>query len=368
MIPGFNRRTPIGVDVGDDAIRMIQLDARSLKVRAAACLPREEGFDRGRHEFKLQMRKALRRAGFSGSTCVVGAPRGIINLHPIRMPEMPSKELQESLSWEASERFDIPRDSLQVDGIRTGARYSSNDGDRSEVVLFAMDDRLAEPWLEMILECGLVPLALEPGFCGVARTHSSLYRRQQDRDRVHVIVDVGAKGSTMMFLRGERIGFCKTIPVGGDAFDLEMSRSLHVDVEEASRLRRDRRQALRSGRKLDAAVESGANDSTKPLLHELASEVALCLRHCAVAFRGTRPEQIMLSGRDAFEPGLATMISERCGIEVLLDDVSGTISRIASELEPLSASGDDPSAWAAAMGLAQRNQRLRAPQKSRRAA
>jgi type IV pilus assembly protein PilM len=368
MIPGLARRTPIGVDVGDDAIRMIQLDARSLKIRAAACLHREECFDRGRHELKNQMRKVLRRSGFSGSTCVVGAPRGIINIHPIRMPEMPSKELQESLSWEASERFDIPRESLQVDGIRTGARYSSNDGDRSEVVLFAMDDRLAEPWLEMILECGLAPLSLEPGFCSVARTHSSLYRRQQDRDRVHVIVDVGAKGTTMMFLRGERIGFCKTMPVGGDAFDLAMSSSLQVDLDEAARLRRDRRQALRSGRQLDAAVESGSIDSTKPLLHELASEVALCLRHCAVAFRGTRPEQIILSGRDAFEPGLGTMIADRCGIEVFQDDASRTISRIASELGPLATNVDDPSAWAAAMGLALRNQRVHSPQKSRRAA
>jgi len=314
------------------------------------------------------MRKVLRRSGFSGTTCIVGAPRGIINLHPIRMPEMPSKEIRESLTWEASERFDIPRESLQVDGMRTGARYSSDDGDRPEVVLFAMDDRLAEPWLEMILDCGLAPLSLEPGFCGVARTHTNLYRRQQDRERVHVIVDVGAKGSTLMFLRGERMGFCKTIPVGGDAFDLEMSRSLHVELQEASRLRRDRRQALRSGRQLDEAVEAGAIDSTKPLLHELASEIALCLRHCAVAFRGTRPEQIVLSGRDSFEPGLGTMISERCGIEVLQDDASGTISRIASELVSIGANEADPSAWTAAMGLAQRNQRVRTSRKSREAA
>ena len=367
MLQGLSRRTPIGVDVGDDAIRMVQLCSRSQKVRAAAVLHRSGDFERDRHEFRMRLRRILRRSGFRGTTCVVGAPRSIINVHPLRMPEMPAKELRDSLAWEASDRFAIPHESLQVDGIRTGARYSGNDGDRSEVVLFAMDERLAEPWLEMILDVGLAPLALEPGFCGVARAHSRRYRREQDRDRVHVVVDVGSAGSTLMYLRGDRVGFCKTIPVGGQAIEEAMSTGLGIDIGSAAALRRDRRHAARESRDIDRSVESGANDATKPLIHELATEVGLCLRHCAVAFRGSRPERIVLSGRDAFEPGLAAMVSERTGIEVFLDDCHGTIESLADQLGTIGITEDNPSAWTAAFGLAMRNRRVRTHRNERAA-
>lgn len=359
FLPGCSARTPIGIDVGDDAIRLIQLDARTQKIRAAAALPRECDDLREDQEWRSRFKRVLRRSGFRGSTCVVGAPRSIINVHPIRMPEMPAKEIRESLAWEASERFDIPREHLHVDGIRTGARYSGNEGDRSEVVLFAMDERDAAPWLELLLDSGLAPLALEPGFCGVARTHSRRYRREQDRGRIHVVLDVGAVGSTLMYLRGDRIGFCKTIMVGGESFDQAISEGLGVDLASASAFRRDRRQDRRDDRSFDAAVESGTSDTIKPLLHELASEVALCLRHCSVSFRGSRPEQLVLTGRDAAEPGLAEILGEVTGVEVVREDCNGTMAMISEQLSELGCRDDEPAAWATAMGLALRNQRIR---------
>ena len=116
---------------------------------------------------------------------------------------------------------------------------------------------------------------------------------------------------------------------------------------------------MREDRSINEDVESGVIDATKPLLHELASEVALCLRHCAVAFRGSRPEQFVLSGRDAFEPGLASTIQERAGVEVTFDDKNGTIDHLAEELGRLELSNEEPSAWTGAMGLALRSVRTR---------
>ena len=57
---------------------------------------------------------------------------------------MSSKELQQSLMWEASERFSVPRESIQVDGVMTGARAPGVDDDRAEVVLFALDALLLQ--------------------------------------------------------------------------------------------------------------------------------------------------------------------------------------------------------------------------------
>ena len=367
ILPGCSPRTPIGVDVADDAIRLVQLDGRTHRIRAAATLPRESTDFRDDQPWRARVRRILRRSGFRGSTCVVGAPRSVINVHPIRMPEMPAKEIRESLAWEASERFDIPRDRLHVDGIRTGARYTGNDCDRSEVVLFAMDERQAAPWLELIMEAGLAPLALEPGFCGVARSHSRRYRREQDRNRIHVILDVGAAGSTLLYMRGDRIGFCKTISIGGSAFDRSISEGLGLDIAAASAFRRDLRINRGAMTDMGPGVETGADDIIKPLLHDLASEVALCLRHCAVSFRGTRPEQLVLTGRDAAQSGLPRVLEEITGIDVVREDLHGTMEMISGQLADLGCRDDEPAAWTTAMGLALRNQPIRARREGRAA-
>ena len=115
----FTRRTPIGIDVGDDAIRAIQLDSRTSEIKAAAIFQLPDSDARDTHLYPNQFRKAMRRAGFTGSRCIIGAPREQIHVHPIRVPHMSTKELQESLAWEASERFSIPRESIQVDGVMT---------------------------------------------------------------------------------------------------------------------------------------------------------------------------------------------------------------------------------------------------------
>ena len=367
IIPGFARRTPIGVDVGEDTTRIVQLDARSNRIRAALSIPMIDGASREQFDLGSRIKRSLRRAGFTGTRCVVGVPRNFVHIHSIRAPEMPSKELNESLTWEATERFSIPQEHLRVDGIRTGARAINSDGDRSEVVLFAMDDRNATPCLETLLEAGLAPMALEPSFCGVSRAHSRHCRREEDRERVRVVLDCGAGGCTLVYLRGDRIGFCKTFSVSGDLLDATVAEKLEMDIESAAALRRDRCRASRTKKQIDMAAESGVLDASKPLLHELATEVALCLRHCAVAFRGARPEVLILSGRDASEPGLAEVIAERTGMTVQTEDEDQTISSIDKQLRNLGIRDEEPAAWTAALGLALHPLRARA-MRARRAA
>lgn len=350
----FTRRTPIGIDVGDDAIRAIQLDSRTSEIKAAAIFQLPDSDARDTHLYPNQFRKAMRRAGFTGSRCIIGAPREQIHVHPIRVPHMSTKELQESLAWEASERFSIPRESIQVDGVMTGARAPGVDDDRAEVVLFALDERNAVSWLDLLMESGLSPLCLEPGFCGVARAHSLQCRREKDRNRVRVVLDFSARGTTLVYLRGDRIGFCKTFDVGGGMLDQATSEALGMDLASAAALRRDRLMASTRSHSIDGAAQSGATDAVSQILHHLVEDVALCLRHCAVAFRGARPECIVLSGREALEPEFCEMLESGTGIPVNLDDENRTIDSIGGALRKKGIRSESASAWTAAFGLASR--------------
>lgn len=354
LVPFMSARTPIGIDVGDDAVRAIQLDARSNAIRAMARLPLPDADQRSGSDFSQKLRRALRKHGFHGTRCSLSAPRELIFLHPIRVPQMPASELKECLSWEASERFSLSRDDIEVDGIPSGARSSSPGDDRVEVILFAFDHVTAEPWLESIVQAGYAPLSLEPGFCAVARTHSQLVRRERDRDQVQVVLDVAAGGSSLVYLRGDQIGFCRSFRIGGDDLDQAVGSRLSLDASSARSLRRDRRLAARGGRRIDPSADQGAAEASMPILHDLVEEVALCVRHCAVAFSGSQPQRVVLSGRDACEPGLAQMIEARTGIPTETDDAQSNVQSIEEGLSTAGIRGDDPSAWTAAMGLALR--------------
>lgn len=354
FVPFLSARTPIGIDVGDDAVRAIQLDARSNAIRAMARIPLPENDQGSGSDFSQKLRRALRKQGFHGTRCTLSAPRDLIYLHPIRVPQMPASELRECLSWEAAERFSLSRDRIEVDGIPSGARSSTAGDDRSEVILFAFDHVTAAPWLESIVQAGYAPLSLEPGFCAVARTHSQLVRREKDRDQIQVVLDVAAGGASLVYLRGDQIGFCRSFKIGGDDLDRAVASRLSLDNSSARALRRDRRLAARGGRQIDPSADQGAAEASMPLLHDLVEEVALCLRHCAVAFSGSRPQRIVISGRDACEPGLVQLIEERTGISTDIDDAQSNVLAIEKALTVSGIRGDDPSAWTAAMGLALR--------------
>ena len=368
FVPFLAGRTPIGIDVGDDAVRAMQLDSRSRSIRSMARIPLPRDDDRSGQEFSQVLRRALRKHGFRGTQCILSAPRELIHVHPIRVPQMPGSELQECLAWEAAERFSLSRDRIQVDGIPSGARSSMADDDRSEVILFAFDHGRADAWLDSIVQAGLAPLCLEPGFCAIARTHSQLVRRERDRDQVRVILDVSAGGSTLVYLKGDQIGFCRSFDIGGDALDEAVAKRLSLDPDSARALRRDRRLASRGGRRIDPSADQGAAEASMPIIHQLVEEVALCVRHCAVAFSGSRPDRVVLSGREACEPDLAGLIEQRIGIPTETDDEQSNVLEIEKALSGFGVRGEDPSAWTAAMGLALRPLHARSVAQRRRAA
>ncbi|MED6307021.1 MAG: hypothetical protein VX563_03360, partial [Planctomycetota bacterium] len=65
-------RSPIGIDVGDDMVRILQTDIRSGAIKAMAALPlpsRDEV-----RSFADLLKHAFREGGFLGRRCMLSAP------------------------------------------------------------------------------------------------------------------------------------------------------------------------------------------------------------------------------------------------------------------------------------------------------
>jgi len=370
----------VGIDIGARAIKLLQLreHSRGLRVVGAGRVDVHETGSDGAGTLVEQLRGAFAAGGFTGRRCVVCLPRNEIRVQSVRMPRMPDEELRQAAVWEASQRFGFDRHAMEVDFIRTGAELQGAEN-REEVLLIAAPHESINAWLQPVIAAGLRPVALEAHFTALARTFSCMDPVNPAQQRVRVVVDVGASGSTVLITRNQHIAFCKSIDIGGDQFDRAVSEHLQIDIVAARELRAARMAAATghdvSSALNDPAIQRAEYDAVRPLLGNFAKEVVLCIRYYGVTFRGHPPEQLILTGGDGLEPRLPETLALQCQVSVVFDEDASPICALTRSIQAILHRPSGPAAWwTVAAGLSLRGlskrglARMRLPSSGREAA
>jgi len=351
----------LGIDWGSQTIRMLQLrhHENELHVVGAAELPSPSNEELATEavvkDFAQRLRGAFAGGGFTGRRCVVSLPRQEVCIQSVRLPKMPDGELHEAAAWEAAQRFGFDRSAMEIEALRTGASLQSGEN-REEVLLVAASHAVLKSRLDVIIQAGLRPVAVDTDFAALARIYSRQFRREGDSHHVRAILDVGRSGSTVMILRGNQIAFCKRIAIGGNDFDKAVAEHLQMETGAAGELRASRIvQSLSkndSASSTDQSTERAVFDAVRPLMGDLVKEVTLCLRYYGVTFRGRPPVQIVVAGGDGLEPNLGDLLGNACKVPVVFDDDDGTLHTLDGEVKAALHRTSGPAAcWAVAAGL-----------------
>ena len=127
-----------------------------------------------------------------------------------------------------------------------------------------------------------------------------------------MVVDVGARTTGVVILRGCDVIFFKSLPMGGARLTEAAADQLDMKPETIAELRRQRMLNVEEegAKKHDSRADRAIYDAVRPLLEEMAGEVALCLRYYMVTFRGSPPEHALIVGGHARESGLKEAIGE----------------------------------------------------------
>jgi type IV pilus assembly protein PilM len=210
---------------------------------------------------------------------------------------------------------------------------------------------------EIFHEAGLTIDALDFAPVALFRTIERFVRRKEDEHEVHVLVDVGEKGSRVVVGRGKEINFLKSTDIGGDRFNDAVSRRLEITNSEARDLRRRQTVSGPSADSHDRSVESPDRvrqailDATRGPMEDLAREVALCLRYCSVTFRGQRPARVRLCGTEATDAGLQMAIQS---VLALPAEAARPLYSVNTDAMPSSLRMGAMADWTMALGLALR--------------
>jgi len=373
---------PIGLDIGHDSVKMIQLEVSNgrIAVLAAEKMHIEANVDNNPDAFRQDVvsavKQILAKGAFRGRSVVSCLPNDKVKITSVRIGQTESDQIEQVLRKEAVQRFGLDPETDSIEYLVAGSVHHGDDL-KSELILFGVDAQTIKDHIGMLEEAGLEPVAIDTVPFALFRGFERWQRREADKENTVVFVDVGSRSTTVVFGRGGEIGFVKQIPIGGHRFSEGVAEKLGINIAEAERLReRIRPQGTSSerssaeargepseeescdtGEMLDASTRQAVVDALGSAAEELAKEVSLCLRYFTVTFRGKRVERAVLSGGEAYESILLNVLRRQLTVEIeAAQPLKGF--DLSSGREGVNLAGDRRGLlceWAVAVGLGLKN-------------
>ena len=323
----FINRTirPIGLDIGHNSIKMIQLtvSGEKISVHAADEAPIEidtnEDEQTRREKIAATIKQMLARGCFQGKNTVSCLPSGELKITSLRLTESESQKAEQVLKREVVQRYGLDPELDAMDYIVAG-NVRQGDEIKNELVLFATDNEIIKNHINMIEQAGLRPVSIDIIPCALFRSFERSLRRQEDRENAVVFVDIGSCYTTIVFGRGGEICFVKQIKIGAENFNSEVASKLGLTNREAEVLRKElqaeNENSNQASGKLDASTRQGMVDAISKVAEELAKEISLCLRYYSVTFRGKRIERAIFTGGGSYEKILLDIMKRQLTVAI----------------------------------------------------
>lgn len=318
-ISRHHKTLPIGLDIGHSAIRMVQLALTRDGIRVAGVerepvpasddpsgLPAPEDIVR-------TIRAMMGRRRLKGQHVVSALPNENLWITSVRLADAEVAAEDRVLRKEAAQRFGLDPDKDVIEYLPAGSVVQGEETRREYIVLAAADEAIRSH-IALLEEAGVKPVGIDAAPCALFRNVERMLRRQEDRERTVVFVDVGHYYTTVVFGRTGEIYLIKQMAFGAARFTEDLAAKLEVTEDEARNLRTK----VRNGQAVDPAVKSLIADTLGSTAEQLAGEIALCLRYYSVTFRGKRVERAVIAGEGASEPVLLEVIRRHLAVETEL--------------------------------------------------
>ena len=330
-------RWPIGLDIGADSIKMLQLGQSGGRVHVRAAerwhfpAPGDQDAVQRKELSVAAINEMLKRGKFRGRRVVSSLRCEDLSIKNVRLPRMQPDELKQAVLYEANDRFGFEVAADRLNCLNAGQVRQGSEV-RDEIILLAVSEEVVENHLDILRQVSLVPEAIDAEPVALFRGFERYLRRQADEESVTVVLDVGHSATRVIVARGRNVVFIKSINIGGRRLTDAVAGQLNLTYPEAKDLRlrkmRDYEQSdLAEGADAEAAdpknrssLEWSIHDAIRGEIESLAREVALCLRYCSVTFRGLRPRHITLTGGETYDRALVDLLTGQLGTAAVVGE------------------------------------------------
>jgi type IV pilus assembly protein PilM len=322
-----NRR-PIGLDLGHDFVKMIQLDVRNgyagvIAAGKAQLAVNINDDPEARKKAEIEaIKQIMEENNFDGRNVVSCLPNDRLKITSLRLAEGETSDIDSFLHKEVGQRFGLNPAEDIINYMLAGNVRQGNEI-KQELILLAADNQTIRSHIDMLEKADMRPVAIDAVPCALFRAFERNLRRQMDATNTSVFIDVGSKFTTAVFSRGSDISFVKQIPIGGEKLNKQIATRLGISVQEASLLRENMQAEIKKAEgagacdvQLDNSTRQIIIDAITTIADELARELSLCFRYYTVTFRGKRIEKAVFAGGEAYEDILVNVLKRQLAVEI----------------------------------------------------
>ncbi|MCD6226084.1 type IV pilus assembly protein PilM [bacterium] len=265
---------------------------------------------------------------------VSALPESAVISRVLSFPPMKEEEVYRAIFYEAETFVPYPLNKVQID-----YQVIEKTPRRSLVFVVAAPKELIKQRTSFLQSVGLVPLALETTATALARVFGN------ETGQPVMILDIGAKSSTMLVTKNKAVYLTRSLPFGGEAFTRAIALSLGMDPLKAEEYKK-------AYGFLKEEWEGKIRKAMEEIFLHLLEEVKKGL----LTFKEEWNEEIkvlIVSGGGALMPGLTDELVNRLGIEVQIGQPLEKVEKTPQAKMVISEEKELPK-FAVAIGLAMR--------------
>lgn len=305
------RKDVIGLDIGCSSIKMVELregkNGYKLHSLGISPLPPEAIVDGALMDSVtiIDTIRDLINASKTKTKDVVTSISGhSVIVKKITLPFMTESELEESIQWEAERYIPFDINDVNVDFQILGP--TSENQEVMDVVLVAAKKDIINDYVSIIMEAGLNPVIIDIDSFALENMLAINY--EIDKDETVAIANVGASVTNINIIKNNVSGFTRDIFKGGNQITEEIQRQLHIDHEEAEK--------IKVGTTVDSTSQSIIQNVLKSAAESLAVEIGNSIDFFQSTTTYEKIGKMFLSGGGSKMKDFDVILQQHIGIPV----------------------------------------------------
>lgn len=299
-------KSKLGIDIGTSSVKVVELKKEgdqyvlltygTVSIYSDALAKMEYDVIA---ETASVLKRLLAESAVSSKQAVASLPNNIVFVSVIEMPGVAEKEMKDAIQWEARRYVPLPLEEVTLSWSVLGEGGTDL---KPKVLLTAVPTTVVDNYLKMFKLAGITPLALEIEALALIR---SLVGVRKDS---FLIIDVGARNTSLNLIERGFLRVSRNLPVGGDSITEAIAQSLHVSFSRAEQFKKD------------LGLTGGLNQlpqTMKPVMDIIKNETRQLVK--IYESNGGVVQEIIFAGSGAKLPGMMGYFSD-LNIKVGLGD------------------------------------------------
>jgi type IV pilus assembly protein PilM len=304
------KKNVIGLDIGSSSIKLVELregkNGFHLQNLAVSSLAPEAIVDGALMDSVtlIDTIKDLVTSVTKTREVVTSVSGHSVIVKKITLPFMTETELEESIQWEAERHIPFDINDVNIDFQILG--YGPDNPDMMDVILVAAKKDIINDYVSVIMEAGLHPAVVDIDAFALENMLGINY--DIEKDEIVAIANVGASVTNINILKNNTSAFTRDVFKGGNQITEEIQRQLHVDYEEAEK--------VKVGDRGDSKAQGVVQEVLKTASESLAMEIGNSLDFFQSTSTYQKISKLYLSGGGSKIKDFDIILQQQIGIPV----------------------------------------------------